>query len=58
VVGSIPDEFIGFFNSFHPHYGPTFDSASKRKAPEIFLWGKGRPAHKADNLTAIYQLII
>jgi hypothetical protein len=21
----------------------------------VFLWGKGRPARKADNLTAIYE---
>jgi hypothetical protein len=41
-----------------PHYGPGVDSASNKWIPGIFLGGKGRPARKADNLTAISESIV
>jgi hypothetical protein len=40
--------------SFQVHDGPGIDSASNRNEyQESFWWGKGQPAHKLDNLTAI-----
>jgi hypothetical protein len=54
--GSIPDDIIAFFNLPNPYsrnmaLGSTqpLTEMSTRKLPE----GKGRPARKADNLTAI-----
>jgi hypothetical protein len=41
VIGSIPDEVIGFFQltkSFQPHYGPGVDSACNRNE---YLGAKG-----------------
>jgi hypothetical protein len=49
-AGSFPDEVIGFFN--------WVDSASNRKEYQESSWGKGRPARKADNITAICELIV
>jgi hypothetical protein len=47
------------FLSFQPHYGPGFDSASNRNEYQEPSWGgKGRPARKADNLTAICEPIV
>jgi hypothetical protein len=37
-----------------PHYDPGVDSASNTMSIRNVLGGKGRPARKADNLTAIY----
>jgi hypothetical protein len=38
------------------HYGPGVDTASNRNKYQEFSWGvKGRPARKADNITAIYK---
>jgi hypothetical protein len=41
---------------FQPHYGPGVES--QKWVPEIFLGGKGRPALKADNVTAICEPIV
>jgi hypothetical protein len=42
--------------SFQPHYGPGVDSDSNRNEYQEPSWGgKGRPARKADNLTAICE---
>jgi hypothetical protein len=44
------------FSSFQPHYGPGVDSASNRNEYQEPSWGgKGQPARKADNLTAICE---
>jgi hypothetical protein len=41
---------------FRPHYGPEVYAASNRKEyKKIFLGGKARPAHKADNLTDVCE---
>jgi hypothetical protein len=60
VAGSIPDEVIKFFKLRNPPshtmaMGSTqpLTEMIKRKIPG----GKGRPARKADNLTAICQPI-
>jgi hypothetical protein len=57
--GSSPDEVIGFFNSPNPSsrnmaLGSTLTEMSTRNLPG----GKRRPARKADNLTAICELIV
>jgi hypothetical protein len=61
VAGSIPDGVIGFFNRPNPSsctmaLGSTqpLTEMSTRNLPG----GKGRPARKADNLTAICEPII
>jgi hypothetical protein len=42
-----------------PHYGPGVDWASNRNEYQESSWGsKGRPARKADNLTAICEPIV
>jgi hypothetical protein len=38
---------------FQPHYDPGSDSASKRNEYQNLPGGKGQPALKSDNLTAI-----
>jgi hypothetical protein len=43
--------------SFQPHYDLGVESASNRNEYQ-FVQGKGRPARKADNLTAICEPII
>jgi hypothetical protein len=45
---------------FQPHYGPGVDSASNSNEYQESSGGggKGRPARKADNLTAICKPII
>jgi hypothetical protein len=62
VVGSIPDEVIRFFNwSKHSNHIWPCDQRSlwQKLAPGIFPGVKrGRPARKADNLTAICEPII
>jgi hypothetical protein len=61
VAGSIPHEVIGFFNLPNPSsrnmaLGSTqhLTEISTRNLPG----GKGRPARKADNLTAISEPIL
>jgi hypothetical protein len=58
----VPMRWIFFNLSFHPHYGPGFDPASNRNEYQEPSWGggggKGRPARKADNLTAICEPIV
>jgi hypothetical protein len=49
------------FSSYQPHYGPGIDSASNRNEYQELSGGgggKGRPARKADNLTAICEPIV
>jgi hypothetical protein len=58
VAGSISDEFIGFFNwpdSSGRTNGPGVDSASNRNEYKESSGGKGQPARKTDNLTAICE---
>jgi hypothetical protein len=42
---------------FQPHCGPVIDSASNINEYQDFPGKKWRPAHKADKLTAIYELM-
>jgi hypothetical protein len=58
VVGSIPDEVVGFFNSpdvssrtMAPGSTQPLTEMSTRNLPE----GKERPERKADNITAICE---
>jgi hypothetical protein len=58
-----PMRSLNFFQltySFQPHYGPGVDSASNRNEYQESSWGvkDGRPARKADNLTAICEPIV
>jgi hypothetical protein len=60
VAGSIPNEVIGFFNWSNPSSRtmslgstPRLTEMSTRNLPG----SKGRPARKADNLTAICEPI-
>jgi hypothetical protein len=60
VTGWIPDEVIGFSNS--PNFSSrTMAQGSTRSLAEISIRnlpvGKGRPARKADNFTAICEPI-
>jgi hypothetical protein len=50
----IPDDVTGFFQLT---YGPGVDSASTEMGTRNLPVGKGRPARKADNLTAICEPI-
>jgi hypothetical protein len=58
VAGSIPDEVIGFFNLPNPS-SRTIALGSTQLLTEMSTknlpGGKGRPARKADNLTAICE---
>jgi hypothetical protein len=56
VAGSVPDEVV-FFNWTNPS-SRTMALWSTQLLTEIFLRGKGRPARKANKLTAIYEPII
>jgi hypothetical protein len=62
AAGSSPDEMdiFHFTWSLQPHYGPEVDSASNRNEYQESSWGVkgGRPARKADNLTAICEPIV
>jgi hypothetical protein len=61
VAGSILDEVIGFFNSPNPS-SRTMALGSTQPLTEMSTrnlpGGKGRPAHGADNLTAIWEPIV
>jgi hypothetical protein len=61
VAGWIPDEVIGFFNSPNPS-SRTVALGSTQPLTEMstrnLLGGKGWPARKADNLTAISEPIV
>jgi hypothetical protein len=61
VAGSIPNEVIGFFNCPNPS-SCTMTLGSTQTLTEMntrnLPGGKGRLAHKADNLTAICETII
>jgi hypothetical protein len=58
VAGSIPDEVIGFFNipnlSSRTMALESTQILSEMSFRNLYV-GKGRPARKADNLTAIYE---
>jgi hypothetical protein len=60
VAGSIPNEFIGVFNSPNPS-SRTMALGSTQPLTEMstrnLLGGKGRPAREAD-LTTIYDPIV
>jgi hypothetical protein len=60
VAGSIPDEVIGFLNLSNP--SRTMAKGSIQPLTEISTrdlpGGKGRPAHRADNLTALCEPIV
>jgi hypothetical protein len=47
-----------FTQSFHPHYGPGVDSAYNRNEYQESSGGKGQPARRSDNLTAICEPIV
>jgi hypothetical protein len=57
-AGSIPDEVIGFFNWPNP-YSSIMTLGSTQPLTEMSTrnlpGGKGRPARKAENLTAICE---
>jgi hypothetical protein len=61
VAGSIPDEVIGFFNLPNP-FSRNMALRSTQPLTEMstrnYPGGKGLPALKADNLTAICEPII
>jgi hypothetical protein len=58
VAGLIPDEVIRFFNLPTPTSG-TMDLTSTQPLTEISTRNlPGRPAPKANNLTAICELIV
>jgi hypothetical protein len=56
VAGSNHDEIIGFFFNLPNPSSRTM--ASNRNEYRNILGGKGRPARRADNLTAIYEPIV
>jgi hypothetical protein len=60
-VSSIPDEVIGFFNLPNPS-SRTMILGSTKPLTEISTrnlpGSKGRPEHKAENVTAKYEPII
>jgi hypothetical protein len=61
VAGSIPDEVIGFFN--FPNTSSRIMALGSTQpltelSTRILPGGKGRPASKADNLTAICEPIV
>jgi hypothetical protein len=61
IMSSIPDEAIGFFNWPNPS-SPTLAQGSTQPIIEMSTrnrpGGKGRPVHKADDLTAICEKIV
>jgi hypothetical protein len=61
VAGSIPDEVIGFLNLPNPS-SRTMALGSTQPLTEMSTrnlpGGKKRPAHEADNLTAICEPIV
>jgi hypothetical protein len=61
VAGSNPDEFIGFCNLLNPS-SRTMGLGSTQPLAEMSTMnlpgGTGRPARKADNLTAICEPIV
>jgi hypothetical protein len=61
VVGSLPNEIVGFFSLPNPS-SLTVVLGSTQRLTEMSTWnipgGKGRPDRKADNLTTIYEPIV
>jgi hypothetical protein len=47
-----------FTQSFQLHHGPGVDWASSRNEYQVSSGGRGRPARKADKLTAICKPIV
>jgi hypothetical protein len=64
VAGSSPDEIIEFFQfiwSFQLHYGHgVYSTCNRNEYQKMFGGGGGKSqgAREADNLTAIWELII
>jgi hypothetical protein len=61
VASSIPDEVIEFFNLPNPSSRTIalgFTQLSTEMSTRNIPWGKGQPANKADNLTAICELTV
>jgi hypothetical protein len=55
----VPMRLLDFFNLPQAHCGRSVDSDSNRNQYQKSSWGlKGRPARKADNLTAICEPIV
>jgi hypothetical protein len=50
-----PFIYFQLTQSFQPHYGPWFDSASNRNE---YLLGKAWPARKADDFAAVCESIV
>jgi hypothetical protein len=59
IVGSIPDEVLGLFN-WHDPSSRTMALGLTQPLTEMSTsnhpGGKGKPAHEADNLPAVYEL--
>jgi hypothetical protein len=61
VAGSIPGDVIGFFNWLNPSSRLIFLGSTQpltEMSTRNLPGGKGRPARKADNLTAICKPIV
>jgi hypothetical protein len=62
VAGSNPDEVIGFLFNLPNPSSRTMNLWSTQPVTEMstrnISGGKGRPARKADDLTAIYEAIV
>jgi hypothetical protein len=62
VAGSSPDEMDFFFFNLPNNFSRTVALGSTQPLIEMntrnLPGGKGRPAHKAENLTAICELIV
>jgi hypothetical protein len=62
VASLIPKEVLEFFQfteSFESHYGYGVSSASNRNEyHQMFLGSKALLSYKADNLSAVFELII
>jgi hypothetical protein len=61
VAGSIPDEFIGFFNwpnSSSRNMAPGLTQPLTEMRTRNLPGGNGRPVRKADKLTAIFEPIV
>jgi hypothetical protein len=61
VAGLIPIEVIGFFSlptTSILTYGPGSTQPLTEMSTRNLPGGKGQPARKADNLTAIYEPIV
>jgi hypothetical protein len=58
VETDLEDLMTGFCHGSKASIFVTIKNSILNCSPGIFLGGKGHPAHNADNLTVIYELII